>query len=147
MNRAQTGGGARVSLDNLSKQRPKLHERIFLACFCAKAEVDGLKIRVLRSDRKYIPKIQEALRFIKDRDPIRYNWLIRDLDLIWIEPLIVSVGEFNPPLNACVIDDTYVDTASPEEIASLIVHEATHARLWRRGIGYPETLRYRIEQI
>jgi hypothetical protein len=33
----------------------------------------------------------------------------------------------------------------PELIAAAIVHEATHARLWRCGIGYDEELRARVE--
>lgn len=34
-----------------------------------------------------------------------------------------------------------------EDIASAIVHEATHARLWRYGFRYPEEMRSRIEAV
>ena len=39
------------------------------------------------------------------------------------------------------------ETTSPELIAAVIVHEATHARLERYGIGYEEKLRARIEAV
>lgn len=35
----------------------------------------------------------------------------------------------------------------PEEIALIIIHEATHARLTRLGIGYDEAIRSRVEAI
>jgi hypothetical protein len=39
------------------------------------------------------------------------------------------------------------DATTPEQIASTIVHEATHARLRRCGIGYDEAIRARVEAI
>jgi len=54
-----------------------------------------------------------------------------------------ALAEYNHSLRACVLDERYVaDSAtSVEQIASIIVHEATHARLERRGIRYKEELR------
>ena len=49
----------------------------------------------------------------------------------------------------CVIDFDYAadtDTSS-EELALTLVHEGAHARLRRRGFGYDETIRARIERI
>jgi hypothetical protein len=48
---------------------------------------------------------------------------------------------------ASYLDTRFVraDTTLPEMIAATIVHEATHARLARRGIGYEEKLRPRVE--
>ena len=44
-------------------------------------------------------------------------------------------------------DPRYVldEANSLEKIANSIVHEATHARLWRCGIGYQEELRAQVE--
>ena len=39
------------------------------------------------------------------------------------------------------------DTTDTALIAAVIVHEATHARLWRCGFGYDEDERHRIEAI
>jgi hypothetical protein len=48
-----------------------------------------------------------------------------------------------------VLDERFVadPATSVERIASAIVHEATHARLERYGIGYDEDRRARIEAI
>jgi len=50
-------------------------------------------------------------------------------------------------METCELDERFVlaETSSPDLVAAAIVHEATHARLWRRGIGYDEMLRARVE--
>ena len=50
------------------------------------------------------------------------------------------MASFNHSLNACQLDERFVldEKSGPELIASVIVHEATHARLMRCGIGYEE---------
>ena len=60
-----------------------------------------------------------------------------------------SGAHYERSLNACVIDERYVlgETMTLENIASTIVHEATHARLERWGIIYVEEKRTRIEAI
>jgi hypothetical protein len=52
-------------------------------------------------------------------------------------------------LNACLLDERVVasENTTLECIASAIVHEATHARLEKRGIRYDEAVRPRIERI
>jgi hypothetical protein len=52
-------------------------------------------------------------------------------------------------LRACLVDVRFVllETTTLEEIASTIVHEATHARLERWGISYDEKQRSRVEAI
>jgi hypothetical protein len=59
------------------------------------------------------------------------------------------LAEFNSKLRACVLDERFVlaETTQPEEIAVVIVHEATHARLENLGIGYDDGQRDRIEAI
>ena len=60
-----------------------------------------------------------------------------------------GLGEYKHSLKACILDERYVaDPATTiERIASTIVHETTHARLERYGIGYKTELRTRIEAI
>jgi hypothetical protein len=52
-------------------------------------------------------------------------------------------------MRACVLDERYIlqEATTVEEIAATIVHEATHARLERRGIQYVENQRQRIEAV
>lgn len=56
-------------------------------------------------------------------------------------------AEFKESLKACMLDERYVADSTLEQIASTIVHEATHARLAKCGIRYEKRLRSRIEAI
>jgi hypothetical protein len=78
-----------------------------------------------------------------------YARILRDLDRIWVCLLQHGLGQYKPSLKACLLDERYVadSAAAVDQIASTIVHEATHARLWRYGIGYKEEQRARIEAI
>jgi hypothetical protein len=58
-----------------------------------------------------------------------------------------SAASFNDSINACQLDPRFIQASRPELIASAIVHEATHARLTRCGIGYDEALRARVERV
>lgn len=60
-----------------------------------------------------------------------------------------GIAMFDSSLWACVLDPRHVlnEENSMTEIASSIVHEATHAGLWRRGIRYQEELRSRVEAV
>jgi hypothetical protein len=60
-----------------------------------------------------------------------------------------GLAHFDVTIWACVLDERYVASANTtiEDIASTIVHEATHARLWRRGFTYSQERRSRIEAI
>jgi hypothetical protein len=93
-------------------------------------------------------RVEEALRLIKTYDRIRYDRLMSDLDRVWVQDVPGALGNFEQSLRACVLDRRYVlaETSAPEVIAATIVHEATHARLHRRGIDYEEELRPRIER-
>jgi hypothetical protein len=57
-----------------------------------------------------------------------------------------SAAEYVSRASACFIDAEYVDTRSPEVLASAIAHEATHARLSRAGISNRPLLRPRVER-
>jgi hypothetical protein len=60
-----------------------------------------------------------------------------------------SIAHFDPSIWACVLDPRLVlnEMTTSEEIASTIVHEATHARLWRCGFRYSEETRLRVEAV
>ncbi len=94
-------------------------------------------------------KIVEALRLIRDSDPVRYRRLLGDVRQLFVTTLAASVAHWANSSKACELDERYLirHETTPELIASIIVHEATHARLMRCGIGYEETLRDRVEQV
>jgi hypothetical protein len=94
-------------------------------------------------------RIEQSLSLIKVHDRVRYDRLVRDLERVWVTVIPSSRASFNYRIYACMMDRRYVlaDSTTPESIASTIVHEATHARLWRRGLRYEEEQRSRIEAI
>jgi hypothetical protein len=95
-------------------------------------------------------RVEEALRLIKTYDRPKYDRLRCDLDRIWVRPLMSGgVAQFSPALRACLLDERFVldDTRDAGFVAAVIVHEATHARLWHRGIRYDEAVRQRVEAI
>jgi hypothetical protein len=107
--------------------------------------VDGL---LIISD-KGTDKIVEALQLIRDFDPVRYRRLLGDVRQVFVTTLPASVAQWANSSKACELDERHIisEETTPELVASIIVHEATHARLMRCGIGYEEALRDRVEQV
>src|SRR5947199_978106 len=112
--------------------------------------VDGLWIGTFESAAEPILlRVENALRLTETHDPRRYSRLIGDLARVWVRLLTGPVARFSHALRACELDTRFVlaDSSSPDVIAATIVHEATHARLWRAGIGYREEVRARVEAV
>jgi len=111
--------------------------------------VDGLWLGSLggKGDEHLLCRVEDALTLIKNFDPLRYARIRRDVERIWINQRIGAIGTFNFTLKLCYLDRKFVETSAVESIASTIVHEATHGHPCLRKFGYPEALRYRIEQI
>ncbi|HLY44435.1 MAG TPA: hypothetical protein VKQ73_02555 [Stellaceae bacterium] len=113
--------------------------------------IDGLWVGYWVGDNKNpsaaLDRVETALGLIKLYDPVRYRHLVRDLERIWVTLLPASRAQFRRALKMCVLDERYVlaETTQPEQIASTIVHEATHARLIGCGIGYQPEMRARVE--
>jgi hypothetical protein len=131
----------------LERKRPPLVLRLGLR-ISASRQVDGLWIGTTDGEAELVlARVVAALLLIKDFDRRRYNRLILDLERVWVRLLPTGIANFNPSLNACELDTRYVlaDTTPAEMLAACIVHEATHARLWRCGIRYEEKLRERVE--
>jgi len=115
---------------------------------CTARHVDGIWIGSWgRSSGE--ARVEGALSLIKQHSPLDYARIVRELERIWVSLSFHGLGEYNHSLRACILDERYVaDSATTvERIASTIVHETTHARLERYGIGYEEELRARIEAI
>jgi len=115
----------------------------------AKSETtDGLWIGVFADgDSTYfLGKVRDALELIKNKDTNRYRRVLAEVHRI----LIVhrpSVGAYFRVPRRCELDADFVKAAAIEEIASAIVHEATHGWLYTRGIDYQPTIRQRVERI
>lgn len=91
-------------------------------------------------------KLREALELLKTCDPYRYKRVLAQFDKI-LAHAMPARGRFVPALRRCVLDDTFVATGRIDEIAATIVHEATHGELLRRGVGYNQAIRGRVEAI
>jgi hypothetical protein len=118
--------------------------------WCTHRDVDGLWVGTYEPDPEAVlRRIEDALGLIKAHDRLRYDRLRRDLERVWVRTLFGNLAEFNESLGACELDVRFVlaATSSPAVIASTIVHEATHARLLRRRIGYEEKQRARVEAV
>ncbi len=111
--------------------------------------VDGLWVGVFMEERgaEILGRLVEALQLIKTYDPYRYRRVLREIERIWAHPLPWEWAVWVRALKRCVVDPRFVVSASPSLIASAIVHEATHAALDRRNIGYGEQLRERVEKV
>jgi len=121
----------------------------FLVSLARNRQFDNLWLGVVggSNDENLLDRVKEALNLIKQYDFIIYERLLRDIERILVTSLFEANGSFNFRLKMCNLDFQFVSASSPDAIASTIVHEATHARLFARGFGYPEELRYRIERI
>jgi hypothetical protein len=101
------------------------------------------------SYREMFRKVDESLNHISQYDPRRYRQICRDVKRIWIIDVPPYRGQWQDELKICNLDRKYLCSTDvlPAEIASTIVHEATHARLSRYGIEYTPDLRMRIEHV
>lgn len=97
-----------------------------------------------RSDQRFTV-VGDALALISRVEPRRLNRMRTDVIRLII--LDGGGGEFWPEMRACVIPAARVDNADVVRIALGLVHETTHARLWRVGIRYDPTIRDRVERI
>lgn len=128
--------------------RLRLGDKINLALSTAR-HVDGIWVGCWRGNPGDLIRVEEALSLIKQHSPLDYARITRELERVWVDILSYGRGQYRHALRACMLDERYVanPTTTAEEIASTIVHEATHARLVRYGFEYKEELRSRIEMV
>jgi len=118
-----------------------------------RADIQGFQLRaLLPSDEEWQliqGRIREALRLIQSYSPVRFEHFKRDIQRLWVIGLPTARGSYVHDHAMCVLDFDYVTGAHTqvEELALTLVHEGTHARLRRRGFGYEEAIRGRIERI
>ncbi len=108
---------------------------------------DALWVGTFRESETALQRTEQALQLIKRYDPVRYGRIVKDVERVWVRLLPNILGNFDDSIHACELDTRFVLASPPELVAATIVHEATHARLHHRGIGYEEELRARVEAV
>lgn len=135
------------SLTREPDRKPFFVDRVALWLSTSR-RVDGLWIGTTEGKpRPGLRRVADALRLIKEHDQLHYLRVIHNLERIWVNLLPSARAHYDQTLNACVIDERFLETMTLERIASTIVHEATHARLERWSVRYEEKQRPRIEAI
>ena len=129
-----------------------LVERVMLAT-SEHRELFGVPVYVFLRDQDasehVFTRVSGALGCLREFDDRRLVRLRKDIRLIWVRRLYGFLGQFNPQLAACELDENYVLrlATTPEILASTIVHEATHAHLAKRGVRTTAAARPRIERL
>lgn len=130
-------------------RKPDLADRIGLWLSTSRS-IDGLWVGTTESKpHPGLRRVEDALQLIKLHAPLHYSRVVRHLERIWVRVEHTASACYYRSMGACVLDERYVlrETTAVDEIAASIVHEATHARLERRGIQYVEKQRRRIEAV
>ena len=127
---------------------PQWSER-FLLRLSDRRTFDDLPIHTSDEGERAIERVEAALSLIKTFDQRRYDRIRKDIERVWIRLLPGALARFNRDVGACELDTRFAldPETTPEIIAAAIVHEATHARLERRGFEYDEEKRLRLEAI
>jgi hypothetical protein len=97
-----------------------------------------------------LAKIESALRLIAQYTPSHIGRIRALVRGILVLPIYSgSLAEWNSQLDACFIGLNWIleRDGTPEAVASLLVHELTHARLDKAGFPYGDATRARIERI
>jgi hypothetical protein len=139
-----------VVLVKKPNRKPHVADRLALWLLSTGHDIDGLWVGTTESKPQTgLRRVEDALRLIKLHDSLHYSRVIHNLERIWVHLVPIAQACYERSLKACVFDERFVvpETTTLEEIASTIVHEATHARLDRWGISYDEKKRSRIEAV
>ncbi len=126
----------------------------FVFRFAAKRKLKGVLVGVdpLTMDEEKqlaFERIEKALDLIGQYAPRTLTQIHADVASILVSAYPGSAACFLIQNDMVLIDDEFVidETTTSEMIASVLVHEAQHARLCRLGFGYEEPIRGRIERI
>ncbi|HVU07558.1 MAG TPA: hypothetical protein VHG89_03340 [Verrucomicrobiae bacterium] len=143
--------------NNISAAQKPLHRKIYLLvnrfmfAISRKHSRDDIEIAMLfdKNGSAVSSKINQALNLISEFDSRRYHQIKRDVKKIWVAAAPGYCAQWIDELQTCILDTKYfrrADVLAPE-MALTIVHEATHARLFKLKIGYTEDIRKRVERI
>lgn len=82
-----------------------------------------------------VERAVEALNLVRQCDPAVWRRLVRDVRYVVVTRTLGTAGEYWANIQWVLLNDAVVARQTTEAIAMVIVHEATHARLWRMGFG------------
>lgn len=89
-------------------------------------------------------RLEAALQLLASVDMKRFRRMQRDLRRILVSDVATSGYSF--PSNTCVLQLRLLRTKSAGTVALVLVHEATHARLYHAGIVTWQRIQARVER-
>jgi hypothetical protein len=100
-------------------------------------------------DEALLSRVAGGLDLIAIHDPSSLHRLQRHLRRILVELDLYAAMHYMSQFDACIVNADFVMRAdtTTTDIASCLIHEATHARLDHAGVEYTENIRGRIERI
>jgi hypothetical protein len=125
----------------------------FAQLVAARRDIKGVAVYAITFDdgrkEECFSRIEAALDLIEHYDPSRWRSVRAVFNSIFVLGNRSILGRCHHRLRMCEISESFVVSkdASPERIASVIVHEAMHAHLLNRGVPYTSELRARIERL
>ena len=115
--------------------------------------VEGIVIALygpLDSERGVLlNKLHAALELLKTHDQRSLERIRLYAKAIWVHMGVPGYGAWNASQQLIELQDEYVmsEETTPPDVASTLVHEATHAWLTKRGIAYDAGQRARVEAV
>ena len=112
----------------------------------------GVRIVALSGDVRQCniltARIDDALTLLRRTHPAVYARATRYVAVLAAISLHGRVGEYVHELKTCLIDSEYASSSNvgPVQIAIIIAHEASHARVRAAGIPFCEATSTRIER-
>jgi hypothetical protein len=107
----------------------------FAVHVAAKRQLRGVELRDWSMEED-VPQLslalERSLNLIETVDPRRFAELRRH-----VERIVIARGDvayYSPDVRGCVIGSDYIRSISPAQLALVLVHEAAHARLRKRGL-------------
>ena len=105
-------------------------------------------------DQKVVKAAQAALTLIEQTDPAAYRMIEREVSYV-IASYLMGGGQYRRKGKICYIayEQYRIDPTDPDyewwiaRLASTIVHEAMHGRLYSLGISYNKQTRERVERL
>src|SRR5262245_256347 len=92
-------------------------------------------------------KVETALGLIAQYDPLRFRRLETDVTAIVVWPLASFAGSLNAVTRTCLLNRSVVDRdRAGIATATVLVHEAMHARLVRLGFRHDADMSARLER-
>jgi hypothetical protein len=92
-------------------------------------------------------RLNEALVLLRSHVPQRYARVLRSLKGFLVLGTDSINASYDPANGVCRLGETFMaaPATTAAAIACTVVHEATHAWLFRLGIGYDSPIRHRVE--